>query len=418
MQHVGVQFLDPLGHNDGGHGVADQVGQGTGFGHEAVDAEDQRQAGNRQVTDGGQGGGQHDEAGTGDAGGALGGNQQHGQQGQLVGDIHRGVGGLGDEHRGHGQVDGGAVQVEGVAGGDDQADDGLVRAQLFHLVQHARQGRLGRRGAQHDQQLFADVADETQDAEAVRAGDAAQDHQDEEHAGDVEAQHQLAELHQRAHAVLADGEGHGAEGTDGRDLHDHVDDAEHHLGDLVDEMQHRLTVITHALQGEGEDHREEQHLQNIAAGEGADYGAGDHVEQEGDGALLLAGGGKGGNALGVQGGRVDMHADARLHDVHHYQADEQGDGGDDFEVSQRVAAGLAHCLHVLHAGDAADHGAEDDRRDGHLDQLDEAVAQGFERDAGFRIEVAQEDADGDGDNDLDVQALVERLAGHGSVPFE
>ncbi|MCY1183960.1 hypothetical protein D9M73_246160 [compost metagenome] len=113
-----------------------------------------------------------------------------------------------------------------------------------------------------------------------------------------------------------------------------------------------------------------------------------------------------------------MHADARLHDVHHYQADEQGDGGDDFEVGQRVAAGLAHCLHVLHTGDAADHGAEDDGCDGHLDQLDEAIAQGFERDAGFRIEVAQEDADGDGDNDLDVQALVERLAGHGSVPFE
>ncbi|MCY1212307.1 hypothetical protein D9M72_240400 [compost metagenome] len=335
-----------------------------------------------------------------------------------MGDVHAGVSGLGDEHRSHGQVDGSAVQVEGVAGGDDQADHGLIGTQLLHLVQHARQGRLGGRGAEHDQQLLADVLDEAQDVEAVGAGDAAQDHQDEEHAGDVEAQHQLAELHQRAHAVLADGEGHGAEGTDGSDLHDHVDDAEHHVGDAVDELQHRLAVVTHALQGEGEDHGEEQHLQDVARREGADDGAGNHIQQESDGALLLAGGGEGGDALGVQAGRIDVHAGARLYDVDHHQADDQGDGGYDFEVDQRVAAGLAHCLHVLHAGDATDHGAEDDGRDGHLDQFDEAVTQGFEGDAGFRIEVAQQNTDGDCDDDLYVQALVERLAGHGSVPFK
>src|SRR5690606_18256087 len=136
------QLLAPLGDHEGGNAVADQVGQGAGFGHEAVDAEDQRQAGNRQLADSGQGGSQHAEAGTGDTGGSLGGDQQHGQQGQLGGDVHAGVSGLGDEHRSHGQVDGSAVQVEGVAGGDDQADHGLIGTQLLHLVQHARQGRL------------------------------------------------------------------------------------------------------------------------------------------------------------------------------------------------------------------------------------------------------------------------------------
>ena len=60
----------------------------------------------------------------------------------------------------------------------------------------------------------------------MAAGDTAEHHEDEEHAGDVEADHQLAQLHQRTHAVLADGKGHGAEGTQRRDLHDHANDVE------------------------------------------------------------------------------------------------------------------------------------------------------------------------------------------------
>ena len=57
---------------------------------------------------------------------------------------------------------------------------------------------------------------------------------------------------------------------------------------------------------------------------------------------------------------------------------------DDLEVEQRQAAGLADLLHVLHAGDADHDGAEDDRRDDHLDQLDEAVAERLHRRAGLR----------------------------------
>src|SRR3712207_7951360 len=48
------------------------------------------------------------------------------------------VGRLGEEDGGHGQVDAGAVQVEGVAGRDHQADDGLLAAQVLHLGQQDR----------------------------------------------------------------------------------------------------------------------------------------------------------------------------------------------------------------------------------------------------------------------------------------
>ena len=110
------------------------------------------------VRDGGEGRRQRDEAAAGDACRALGGQQQHGQDGQGLGHGERRVGGLGHEDCRHGEVDGGAVQVEGVAGGDDQADHRFGAAELFQLDHHARQRRLGGGGAQHDEQLFLDVA--------------------------------------------------------------------------------------------------------------------------------------------------------------------------------------------------------------------------------------------------------------------
>lgn len=181
------------------------------------------------------------------------------------------------------------------------------------------------------------------------------------------------------------------------------------MGDAVDELQHRLAEITHALQGEGEEHREEQHLQDVAIGEGADHGGRDHVEQEADGALRLARLGISGDLAGVQGARIDMHASAWLRYVDHDQTDDQGDGGDDLEVQQCVTTGFTHRFHVLHARDAADHGAEDDGGNDHLDQLDETIAERLQRYTGFRVEVAEQDADGDCDQNLYVEHFVERL---------
>jgi hypothetical protein len=99
------------------------------------------------------------KARTGHASSAFGGQQQHHQQGDLVGDVHVGVGGLGDEHGRHGQVDRSAVEVERVAGRDHQTYYGFLRAQTLHLDQHAWQCRFGGRRTQNDQQLFTDVAD-------------------------------------------------------------------------------------------------------------------------------------------------------------------------------------------------------------------------------------------------------------------
>jgi hypothetical protein len=52
---------------------------------------------------------------------------------------------LGDEQRGHRQVDRGAVEVERVAGRHGDADDRLADADVLHLRDEARQGHLARR---------------------------------------------------------------------------------------------------------------------------------------------------------------------------------------------------------------------------------------------------------------------------------
>ncbi|RMS80623.1 C4-dicarboxylate transport protein [Pseudomonas savastanoi] len=315
------------------------------------------------MADSRQGCSQNDEAATGYASSTLGGQQQHQQQSDLVGDVHVRVGRLSDEHGSHGQVDRRTVEVERVTRRDNQTHDRFLGAQTLHLDQHAWQGRFRRGSTQYDQQLFTDVTNQLEDAETVSAADGTQHQHHEQRAGDVEADHQLTQLHQRAYAVGTDGEGHGTERTDGRQLHDHVDDVEHHVGEAIDEVQNRLAVRTQTMQGEAEDHREHQDLQDIAVGKRADDGVRNHVEDEADDALILAGSDVSRDLGCVERADVDVHAGTRLNHVDHDQTDQQSDGRNDLEVQQRITAGLADRLHVLHAGDAADDGTEDDRRE-------------------------------------------------------
>src|SRR5471032_1841917 len=370
---VGVKLANPFGNNQGRNSVTDQVGQGAGFGHEAVDTQDQRQTGNWQVANSRQGGSQYDEAATGHASSTFGRQQQHQQQGDLVGDVHVGVSRLGDEHGSHGQVDRSTVQVERVASRDHQTYYRFLRAQTLHFYQHAWQGGFRRGSTQYDQQLFTDVADQLDDAEAVSTTDGAQYQQHEQDAGDVEAQHQLTELYQRTYTVGTDGERHGAQSTQWRQLHDHVDDVEHHVRKAIDEVQNRLAVRTQAMQGKAKQNRKQQHLQDVAFRERTHECVGDDVQQEADDALILACTDVGRHFGRIQRCRVDMHASTRLHNVDHHDADQQGDGRHNFEVQQRITTGLADRLHAFHARDTADDGAEDDGRDDHLDQFDEPV---------------------------------------------
>ena len=86
----------------------------------------------------------------------------------------RRVGGLRQEQRGQRHIDVGAVEIEAVAGRDDEADHRARRAEVLHLLHHVRQHGFRRGGAEHDQEFVLDVADETDDREAGEPGDTAE----------------------------------------------------------------------------------------------------------------------------------------------------------------------------------------------------------------------------------------------------
>src|SRR3984893_7768403 len=115
-----------------------------------------------------------------------------------------GVGRLGEKQSRHRQIDAGAVQVERIAGRNDEADDGFITPQNLHLGDHPRQYRLGGGGAEHDQEFLLDVADKAENAEPGQPGDRAQHAKNKDQARRVERRHQLGERGQRADAVFPD----------------------------------------------------------------------------------------------------------------------------------------------------------------------------------------------------------------------
>ena len=138
-----------------------------------------------------------------------------------------------------------------------------------------------------------------------------------------------------------------------------------------------LAARAEHLQAEREQDREKQHLQDLALREGADHRVGDDIHQELKRALLLGLRNESLDRPGVERFDVDIHADAGLQAIHDQKTDDEGDRGQHLEIDQRLEADAADLLHVLHAGDAVHHRAEDDRRDHHLDRLDEGVAEGL-----------------------------------------
>ena len=72
---------------------------------------------------------------------------------------------------------------------------------------------------------------------------------------------------------------------------------------------------------------------------------------------------------------------------------------DTHEIAQYAAQ--AHAAHVVHAGHAVDHGAEDHRRDDHAHQGDEGVAERLHVLAELGPEPAQQDACSHADEHLE-----------------
>jgi len=245
-------------------------------------------------------------------------------------------------------------------------------------------------------------------------GDQPQYHEDEEDAGDVHIQHQEAQVGQGAQAVLADSERHGAESAEGGEVHDHVNHAEKAVTELIQDLHQGLGLFPQMGQGQTEEHGEQQHLDNFPLGEGVHHAVGDNVHEEIHRALMGGGFRVVGDALGVQGVGIHVHAGTGFEHIYHHQTDGQGHGGHGFKVNQGFQTHPAHFPHIPHLGNAHHHGGENDRGDHHLDQLDEGVPQGFHGGARIRVEGSETDPQGNGKQHLEVKTLVNRPMRHRS----
>jgi hypothetical protein len=317
---------------------------------------------------------QRDEPAAGHSRRTLRGQQQHCQDQQVVAPAQRDVQRLGDEADRHGEVDRRPVQVERIAQRHRQAHQRLVAAQQLQLLHQRRHRCFGGRGAEDDQELLLDEADDLEDVQPHDRRHRRPCTEDEDDAGQVEAQHQEAELRQRADAVLADGERHRAERAERRHAHDDA-----MTPNSAEPASSRKCTIALPCSP-----RRDRPRPNSTANSSTC-----RISPLAKASTTVPGmmfsrkpttswcGRLGifGDRLAVEAGRIDVQPGARLEHVRDDQADEHRQRRHDLEVDDRLDADAADLLGIRQLGDADDDGDEDDRGDDHPHQLDEGLAE-------------------------------------------
>ena len=373
VQLVVIEFAFPPRHHHAGDAVAAQIGQRAALAHELVDAENDGHARHQPRIDHGKRRRQRDEARAGDAGRALRGQHRDQQDGELLAEGEIEAERLRDEQGRQRHVDVGAVEVERITGRHHEADDRLGAAEPLELFHQGRQRAFRGRRAEHDQQFVLDVGQELEDREPDHARDHAEHDEHEQRRGEVECRDQAHQVQDRAGSEPADGERHRAERADRGGLHHDGDDAENAVRGVIDEGAQRMAALAETHQREAEQDRKQQDLEDFALREGADDGIRNDMQEEIDALLRLGLLGVAGDGLRVRHAAAETRAGPDH--IADDKTDHQREGGDDFEIDQRLDADAADLLGILYMRDAGYHGAEDDRRDHHLDQLDEAVAE-------------------------------------------
>jgi len=228
--------------------------------------------------------------------------------------------------------------------------------------------------------------------------------EDEHQAGQVERQHQHAELRYRIQPRCPDDTRHGAERADRGEPENHAEDLEHEFLDVADPAQQRLSRLTHRLNAESHQQRDEEGLQHTSGSQGGQQRRRDdalHEVAHSAGAV---------RSLGVlgrgrRGRRAKVQPGSRVDEVADQQPDAQRHGGHAEEVGQRDTTDFAHLRGRLDRPDAQHDGAKDDGADHHLDQADEHRAEDADRCADPWSQPSDENARDDRDEDAEVQPV-------------
>ncbi|MNE66350.1 hypothetical protein D3C80_1618940 [compost metagenome] len=120
-----------------------------------------------------------------------------------------------------------------------------------------------------------------------------------------------------------------------------------------------------------------------------------------------------GHRTGVEAGRIDIQAAPWLDQIGDDQANDQCERREDEKIAERLGRDPADPADVAHPGDSGDDGQEDDRRDDHLHQFDEAITQRLQALTEGRPEVTYGPAEHDGDQHLEIEVPIEGPARDG-----
>lgn len=155
LRPLHVERALPTGDREDGDAVAEEVGRDAHRVHDAVHAEEEGDGSGGDDTERGGRRRQSKEGGTRHTRHALAGQHENQDDSDLLTQAQIHTHRLRDEQRTDRQVDRGAVKVEGVAGGQDQAHGVVAAARLAQLLHHARHDGLAGGGTEREQHLLA-----------------------------------------------------------------------------------------------------------------------------------------------------------------------------------------------------------------------------------------------------------------------
>ncbi len=115
-----------------------------------------------------------------------------------------------------------------------------------------------------------------------------------------------------------------------------------------------------------------------------------------------------GDRTGIQRSRINVQPAPRLDDIGRDQAHDQSQCREDEEVSERLGRHATDAAQIAHTGNAGHDGQEDHRRDDHLHQFDEGIAQWLEAFAENGPKVADHRTGHNGRQDLKIQVAIKR----------
>src|SRR6266852_2574208 len=383
-----VEIALPTRSDDGSHAVADQIAERAGHADEPVHRKHQHETNRRNTRNGIQRGGQDNNRRTGNTMRTLGRDQRYAQHQHQIPEGKRRVGGLGDENDRKRQVDRERVEIERIAGRDNQPDDRILHAEPLKFAHDLRKHRVRRRGRENNRQFLAQIAQELEDVQSDERHDAAEDAEDEDRQRHIKQGNQRDQLLERADPVFADRIANRSQHAQRGQTYDQPHRPEQNGRYRIDERADALALFSSdQREADAENDREKQHLEHVVARQRVERsGRNDIHEEAADAAALqiVRVVGKGTERLGVQRRGIDVHAVARPEQVGEQQTDDQRDRGHDLEIDQRLDADPADFLEVAGARDAVHHDAEHDRSDDHRNQLQKGVAQDLELDGKIR----------------------------------